>query len=151
MNPFGFLCLSVFLQKLKSSACMLEGKYSPSWAWGHPTLAPPLGVHSIHREEPPSKHFLPFSKSRKADAHENPQKTEVKGGPRKFRVTEGCRQHGLETLLHGASPRAALEHGNPPLLGTTDTENGAPCTREGLVTSSFCPTEALFCSSSSSS
>jgi len=74
VNPFGFLCLPIFLQKLKSSVCMLECEYRPSWARGHPMLTPSPGIHSIQTEEPGSEHFLPFSKAMKADAYANTEK-----------------------------------------------------------------------------
>lgn len=53
-DPFGFLCLPVFLQQLKSSDCMLEGQYSPPWAQGHSAL---LGVHSAQRNIPQNIFF----------------------------------------------------------------------------------------------
>lgn len=140
--PFWFLCLPVFLQKLKSSNCMSEGQYSPPWAQGHPALTPLLEAHSNQRRIPQNIFFHSIKLWRQMLLKAS--KGEMKWLSGKFRVKEEYRQHRLEPLLRGASPiwQATVPE-------TMDTENGAFCTREGLPASSFWMTQARFCSFSS--
>lgn len=129
-DTFGFLCLLVFLQK-------------PSLSSGTSCTHPTSGG-SQHSEEHPSEH-LPFSKAMKADDSENPKRQRCSDCHGNSESKKGTDNMGWRPFSMGFSSMAGHSPGDHGHGKWGFLHQG------GFAASSFCLTQAHFCSSSSSS